>query len=112
MKVSVIGSGTMGSGIAQVAADAGHTVVLYDADANALVMARESLVAVMNRLIEKGRKSREEADSLLGRIQYAESIEAVEGSGLVIEAIVEVDHNIPERIGRELNSLLVERQAV
>ena len=53
--IGVIGSGTMGSGIAQVAATAGCMVNLYDTNQMALDKAKASLEKILNRLIEKGR---------------------------------------------------------
>ena len=55
IKVGVLGSGSMGSGIAQVAATAGHNVVLVDNNPEALNSAKSKLQKIMNRLIEKGR---------------------------------------------------------
>ena len=60
MNVGIIGSGTMGSGIAQVAATAGCQVRLYDTNQIALNKAKESLEKILNRLIEKGRIDAEE----------------------------------------------------
>ncbi|MCB0814737.1 MAG: 3-hydroxybutyryl-CoA dehydrogenase, partial [Flavobacteriales bacterium] len=87
MTVGVVGAGTMGSGIAQVAAQAGHPVVLYDTRLEALDKAKAALAKVMGRLVEKGNLDREEAEAIQGRITYATGLEAFIGSGLVIEAI-------------------------
>ena len=53
--VGIIGAGAMGSGIAQVAATAGHSVVLFDTNAEALSLSKSKLASVMGRLVEKGR---------------------------------------------------------
>ncbi len=87
LKVGVIGSGAMGSGIAQVAATAGHNVTLYDNNAAALVKAKEKLTAILLRLEEKGKIPA--ASEVLERITFAEQLEAFADCGLVIEAIVE-----------------------
>lgn len=87
--IGIIGAGTMGAGIAQVAATNGHTVLLYDAYNEQLGKARASLEKIMARLVEKGRLSREDADGILGRIQYVEDIVGFKDCALVIEAIVE-----------------------
>ncbi len=58
--VGIIGSGTMGSGIAQVAAAAGCLVTLFDVDQQALDSAKQSLEKITNRLVEKGRISSQE----------------------------------------------------
>ena len=65
-KVGIIGAGAMGSGIAQVASTAGHSVVLFDTNAEALSLSKSKLASVMDRLVEKGRLTSEEAYKLLG----------------------------------------------
>ena len=87
-KLSVIGAGTMGSGIAQVAATAGWDVVINDTNQAVLDKATASLQKVMNRLVEKGKYSREDADAIIGRIDYTTDVAKFENSDLVIEAII------------------------
>ncbi len=87
--VGIIGSGTMGSGIAQVAATAGCQVKLYDTKIEALNKAKSSLEKVLNRLIEKGRINVEEKTRIQGNIQYVDLLKDLSDSDLVIEAIVE-----------------------
>ena len=87
--IGVVGAGTMGRGIAQIAAAAGHHVTLVDQDQDALIQAVGSLEAVMKRLVEKGRMNSEEASGLLSRISTSQSIQSLSDSGLVVEAIVE-----------------------
>lgn len=89
MKVGVVGAGAMGTGIAQVAAEAGEKVLLFDTRPEALDQSRQSLEKIMARLVEKGRKSREEADALLGRIQFVEKLNTFADRELVVEAIIE-----------------------
>ena len=88
-KVGIIGGGAMGSGIAQVAATAGHDVVLFDTKAEALNLSKSKLAKVMARLVEKEKLTSEVADAIQGRISYADNLEAIAESGLIIEAIVE-----------------------
>ena len=88
-KLSVIGAGTMGTGIAQVAATAGWDVVVNDANGEMLEKSSASLVKVMNRLVEKEKIDQETADKILGRIDFTEDQQYFENSDLVIEAIVE-----------------------
>ena len=87
--IGVIGAGTMGRGIAQIAAAAGHPVWMADLDASALDAAMDSLRKVYARLVEKGRVSRQEADGILGRIQCTTDLNKLAPCGLVLEAIVE-----------------------
>lgn len=87
MEVGVIGAGAMGAGIAQVAAMAGHDVVLYDTAAPALNKARTNLQAHLQKLQDKGKIA--SAAAVEGRFRFEESLAAFRDCGLVIEAIVE-----------------------
>jgi 3-hydroxybutyryl-CoA dehydrogenase len=88
-KLTVIGAGTMGTGIAQVAATAGWDVVINDANHEMMEMSSESLVKVMLRLVEKGKITQAEADKILSRVDFTDNHGYFENSDLVIEAIVE-----------------------
>ncbi len=105
MQIGIIGSGAMGSGIAQVASASGHPVILYDVSAEALEKSRTSLQKIMSRLIEKGRISAEEAKALQQRITYTQKLSEMVDTGLVIEAIVE-NLDIKKKVFRELESLV------
>ena len=87
MKVGVIGSGAMGAGIAQVAATAGHSVVLYDNNAAALDKAKASLQSTFQKLQEKGKIT--SSEELIQRFRFADDLRSFENCGLIIEAIVE-----------------------
>jgi len=87
MIVGVVGAGAMGSGIAQVAAQAGHPVIVYDTNGQALERAAEQLRKTLQKLEEKGKL--ESAESVWSRITYSASLEDLKDAGLVIEAIVE-----------------------
>lgn len=101
MKTGVLGSGAMGSGIAQVAATAGHEVVIYDQNPKALDKALQGLVAIHDKLVEKGKLTREAADAILGRISAITSYSEFEDCNIIIEAIVE-DINIKKTVFAEL----------
>lgn len=90
-RVAVIGAGAMGSGICQVAAMAGHEVILFDAFPNAVAKARDSILSSLNKLAEKGKISDQEAKAIFGRMYFVEQLQSIEGSDLVIEAIVEIE---------------------
>src|SRR2546430_16407933 len=84
----------MGSGIAQVAAQAGHQVVLADANPQATAKARSSIGEVLLKLVEKGKISVAARDTALERIHFielplGEAITAYGGCGLVVEDIIE-----------------------
>ena len=84
-----MGAGTMGTGIAQVAAQNGHVVHLFDTNDAAIKRAMTSLQKVMARLVEKGKIDQAEADAILGRIKLTHDYHSFQECGLVIEAIVE-----------------------
>ena len=87
--VLVVGAGLMGSGIAQVAAQAGHAVLLFDARAGAAAQARAKLAATWDGLVAKGRLAAADAQAALARISAAAALDEARGVGLVVEAIVE-----------------------
>lgn len=97
MKIGVLGAGTMGAGIAQVAAQAGHETVLVDVNAEQLQKAKAGVEKVLARLVEKGTKTEEETTAILNRLTYASSVADFAGCGMIIEAIVEkleVKHSV------------------
>ena len=71
--VGVVGAGAMGTGIAQVAAAAGHRVVVADSLAGAAHRAKVNITKAMDRDVEKGRSSRDQADALLSRIDFRDA---------------------------------------
>ena len=87
--VAVIGSGAMGSGIAQVAAAAGYEVRLFDTRADAVKQAIADIGQVYTKLVEKGRMKAEAAAAANARLHCVADLHEVAGSALVIEAIVE-----------------------
>jgi 3-hydroxybutyryl-CoA dehydrogenase len=105
MNVAVIGAGTMGSGIAQVAAQAGHNVVLFDTRKEAVDKALAGLRKTLDKLVEKGKFTAEQADGIHGRITPASDLKDLAGSGLVIEAIIE-DLGIKQKLFAELEAIL------
>lgn len=87
--VGVVGSGAMGTGIAQVAAVAGHTVMLFDAREGAAQAACDAIRKVLTTLVEKGRMTAEQASVAGNRLHAASSLTEFKPASLVIEAIVE-----------------------
>ncbi|WP_034259929.1 3-hydroxyacyl-CoA dehydrogenase NAD-binding domain-containing protein [Aequorivita capsosiphonis] len=88
-KIGIIGSGTMGAGIAQIAATAGCTVRIFDTNEAALQKAEASLKKIMDRLVEKGKIDSEEKERIQNNIQYVNSLKKLKDSDMTIEAIVE-----------------------
>ena len=90
-RVAVIGAGTMGRGIAQVAAMAGHEAVLYDVDAGQLEPALADIRATLDKGVRLGKVAEATRDGALGRLAATGRLgEAVKGAELVIEAVPEV----------------------
>ncbi|MFD2531892.1 3-hydroxyacyl-CoA dehydrogenase NAD-binding domain-containing protein [Gracilimonas halophila] len=88
-KIGVVGAGTMGTGIAQVAATQGHQVYLYDAYPQQLEKSKAGLKSILARQVEKERMTQEEVDGILNRIEFVDNITNFSECGFVIEAIVE-----------------------
>lgn len=87
--VGIVGAGTMGTGIAQIAASNGHPVCLFDAYPKQLQRSRESLERILSRQVEKARMTQEAAEALLERIQFTDHLGPFTDCRLVFEAIVE-----------------------
>ncbi|PKO26123.1 MAG: 3-hydroxyacyl-CoA dehydrogenase [Betaproteobacteria bacterium HGW-Betaproteobacteria-9] len=87
--VLVVGAGIMGAGIAQVAAQAGHPVFLFDMREGAAAQAKSKLAATLEGLVAKGRITAEAAAATLVLIEPIPSLDEARGVALVVEAIVE-----------------------
>ena len=87
--IAVIGSGAMGAGIAQVAATAGHQVLLFDTRPDAADKAIADIGATYAKLVAKGRMGAVESDLARERLRRIASLQEAAGAVLVIEAIVE-----------------------
>ncbi len=89
-RIAVLGAGTMGHGIAQIAAMAGHDTVLFDPEPEALARGRERIQANLDKGVELGKVEADERDSALGRIRSGRSLDdAVRDAAIVIEAAPE-----------------------
>ena len=109
-RVGVIGAGVMGSGIAQVCAVAGYETICTDVSKEALAKGREQVVSGrfgLERGVERGKTSREDADAALLRLTFSESLEAAASADLIIECVPErLDLKI--RVIRDLDRLAPE----
>ena len=99
--VAVLGAGAMGSGIAQVAALAGHRVLVYDARTGAAEDAKRKLATTFEGLVAKGRLSADEAAAATARLEPVHTPGACVSAKLVIEAIVE-DLDVKRELFRDL----------
>ena len=102
--VFVIGAGQMGSGIAQVCAQAGYNVVLNDINEQAIHRGLTVITKNLQRDVEKGRKSEDEKLAILGRIQTSLAIEDAQHAHIIIEAAVE-NMEIKQSIFRKLDTI-------
>ncbi len=107
MKIGVLGGGAMGAGIAQVAAQAGHQVVLVDIQEEQLSKAMDNLKKGLNKLVEKGKFTQEQSHQIVESIQTSTSTNAFAGCGLIIEAIVE-KLEVKQSVFQQLDALLDE----
>jgi 3-hydroxybutyryl-CoA dehydrogenase len=102
--IAVVGAGAMGSGIAQVAAKAGHPVLLHDAGAGAAHKGLDRIAAGLAKLVERGRMDEAERGALLARISIVDELAALAPAALVIEAIVE-KLEVKQQVFAELENL-------
>jgi 3-hydroxybutyryl-CoA dehydrogenase len=90
-QVAVLGTGTMGRGIAYLASVAGYDTVMFDVEPQALDAAKSSIDAILRKGVEKRKLDAAAADAALARIQLANELEpAVSGADLIIEAVPEI----------------------
>lgn len=87
--VGVVGAGTMGRGIAHLAATSGYDVILYDLSQDILDKAVASLSKLMDNRIERGKMTAEEKEAILKRISLKTDLEAMADADVVIEAVIE-----------------------
>src|SRR5690554_3464442 len=106
-QIGIIGAGTMGRGIAQVAATAGHQVLLYDNNTAGLKHAISQLESLFEKLVHKGKTTRAEADTVLKRIEPVSSLADMEECTLIIEAIVE-DFSIKQQVFSQIETFVSE----
>jgi 3-hydroxybutyryl-CoA dehydrogenase len=89
LTVAVVGTGTMGRGIVQVAAQGGMRVIAYDEKPGAAELARDTIGGTLAGLVDKGRLPEADAKAAIGRITVAKSLAEIAKADVVIEAIIE-----------------------
>ncbi len=89
MTIGIIGSGSMGSGIAQVAATAGCQVQVYDSSSEAIERSQQKLSKILARLVEKGRINQAKSEAIQANIHYVDQLAAFRPCDLIMEAIIE-----------------------
>ncbi|WP_030344281.1 3-hydroxyacyl-CoA dehydrogenase [Streptomyces sp. NRRL S-1022] len=105
--VAVVGTGTMGQGIAQVALVAGHPVRLYDAAPGRARDAAEAIGARLDRLVEKDRLTGADRDAARARLKPADSLAELADCGLVVEAVLE-RLDVKQRLFGELEEIVAD----
>lgn len=108
MKVAIIGSGTMGSGIAQVAATSGCVVKLFDLNQEVLIKSKNALDVSLSKLVEKQKIDATEKSRIQSNISYVNTLSDLSDSDLVIEAIVE-NLEVKRKVFSELETLVSEK---
>ncbi|MCW8896461.1 MAG: 3-hydroxyacyl-CoA dehydrogenase NAD-binding domain-containing protein [Flavobacteriales bacterium] len=103
-KVGVLGAGSMGSGIVQIAATNKHQVTLVDLNEEALVKASTGLKNILSRLVQKEKIDQATADNIMGRIKFSTSTKDLAECDLIIEAIIE-NLEVKKKVFAQLESI-------
>jgi len=104
MKVSIIGCGTMGCGIAQVISQKGHKVIFLSHSEDSIKKGLEKLKENLIKAVEKGKLTQLEGQSILGNIKISWNYNDTKNSDLVIEAVSE-DVNLKKQVFREIDKI-------
>jgi len=105
--IGVLGAGTMGAGIAQVAAQSGHSVILVDLNSEQLQKAKLNLEKTLTKLVDKAKIDTNQKSEIENRIQYSSEINHFSTCNLIIEAIVE-DLTIKHKVFESLENVVSE----
>lgn len=111
MKVGVVGCGTMGSGICELSARAGLDVVFHEISDEAVKAGHERISRSVDRVVERGRMDRAEADELLARISSTTTLEGLSDRDIVIEAVPE-HLDIKKEVFADLDKILPEHALI
>jgi 3-hydroxybutyryl-CoA dehydrogenase len=103
--IGVVGAGTMGSGIAQLAAQKGFQVLLYDMNDELVNKGKDRIASILGRLIEKGKLTETDKETVMANIEVTTDLNRLEDASVVIEAIVE-DMKVKQDMFRQLDPIL------
>ena len=103
--IGVCGAGAMGSGIAQVAATFGHSVIVFDNFPGAIDKSKKGIESGLAKLVEKQKISNEESDRILSGIKFTDKLTDLSSSNLIIEAVIE-DLEIKKKLFSELELIV------
>lgn len=104
-QIGIIGSGAMGAGIAQVAAAAGHNVILFDTNQIALDKAKHNLESTLKKLVEKQKLTAQSSKEIIERILFASELKECKNCELIIEAIVE-NLDVKQKLFSDLENIV------
>ncbi|MDD5168667.1 MAG: 3-hydroxyacyl-CoA dehydrogenase NAD-binding domain-containing protein [Syntrophales bacterium] len=105
-KVCVLGAGLMGNGITQVCAQAGYNVAMRDIEQRFIDGGMKTITKNLSRDVEKGKRTKEEMDAILGRITPTLDMkEAASGADVVVEVVIEV-MNVKKQVYQELEEIV------
>jgi 3-hydroxybutyryl-CoA dehydrogenase len=104
-KIGVVGAGTMGNGIAQIASQIGCNVVMRDIETRFVDGGMKSIDKFLSRSVERGKMTAEEKDAIIGRIKGTTDMADLKDVDFVIEAVIE-DLDLKKRVFKELDELL------
>ncbi|MBB4267024.1 3-hydroxyacyl-CoA dehydrogenase [Roseospira visakhapatnamensis] len=103
--VGLVGAGTMGVGIAQVAAQAGHRVIWYDRTPEVARAGRDGIAAVLGKRVTRGKMAQADLDAVMARLHLVADLDALADCPLVIEAIIE-DMDVKRTIFARLEAIV------
>ena len=106
--IAVIGAGTMGSGIAQVAAQNNHSVVLVDTNKKTLENSKSKLQKILKRIVDKGKITQQKSTEIINNINYTDNLNSISSADLVIEAIIE-DLNVKNELFTKIEELVSDK---
>ena len=104
-RIGIVGSGAMGAGIAQVAATAGHKVIVFDNNSSALDDAKKNLSASLQKLVGKQKITSDQSNSILQNINFTGDLNNLKDCNLIIEAIIE-NLEVKQKLFSELEKII------
>jgi 3-hydroxybutyryl-CoA dehydrogenase len=105
ISIGIAGAGTMGSGIAQIAATAGYEVFVFDENKAAIEKAKNGIRESLNKFRQSGKLLNAEPELILSMIEFADEIEILSGAGFIIEAIAE-DLSVKQNVFKSIEKFI------
>ena len=105
MELSIIGSGTMGIGIAHACAKKNHKVFIVDSSAECLKSGKEKLFKLLDKLVQKGKYSKQDKKEITTNLNFTDDLGKIKNSDFVIEAIIE-NLNIKKQVFKNIEELV------